>query len=532
MPKGVRRFFGCIAVMLATAVGSVFAQAPILSQPPPPALEQRRAVRSCGGLAGATLANGGTVTEASVVAGEQTPDWCRVTVEVSRPPAPNITTVWIGLPLENWNGRFLGLGGSGFMGGHPSSLAMAVPLGFAAATTDAGHAFDADGGEDQRLGAIRSGAFALGADGRLDWNSVRNFAYLGVHDMTVAGKSVTADFYGVAPRYSYFSGCSQGGRQGQSEVQRYPEDYDGVLSGAPAVNFVHFLPAGMWPQVVMNELQPIPQCKFEVARRAAIAACDSKDGIRDGLIGNPDACAFDPESLVGTETECGSMSSQDAAVIRRIWDGPRRRDGSRLWYGLDRGATFEFGAMTGGTPLQGQPSPIVNSWFRYFLTQNPDWRAANLSATAFETLFDQSVEQYTDVLDTSQPNIAAFADRGGRTIIWHGLVDSNFPSAGSIQYVDSVRRELGARRTDESLRFYLAPGVAHCRRGDGPQPVGLLEALMAWVERGQAPGALLSESRNESGELTRSRPLCPYPQRARYRGRGSIDDAANFTCGR
>lgn len=530
MPKCLELFACCFAIALASAPGPVFAQTHFLSQPSQPALAQRRAVRTCEDLARATLSDQGRVVETRVIAGEgETPDWCRVTVAVSRPPAPNITTIWIGLPLENWNGRFIGLGGSGFSGGHPSVLARAIPLGFAAATTDAGHAF-ADDSDEARFAAVESGAFALNADGRLDWNSVRNFAYLGIHDMTVAGKSITAAFYGVAPRYSYFTGCSQGGRQGLSEVQRYPEDYDGVLSGAPGINFAHFVPAGLWPQVVMNELQPVPQCKFEVARRAAITACDGEDGIRDGLIGAPYECAFDPEPLIGTETECGSITSQDAEVIRRIWDGPRRQDGSRLWYGLGHGTSFDFVARTGGTPLQSQSNPAFVSWFRYFLAQNPDWSAENLSATAFESLFEQSIEQYTDVIDTSQPNIAAFADRGGRTIIWHGSVDSAFAAAGTTQYVDSVRRELGARRTNEFLRYYVAPGVGHCRGGDGPQPVGLLEALMAWVERGQVPGALLSENRNENGEITRTRPLCPYPQRLRYRGRGSLNEASSFSC--
>jgi hypothetical protein len=312
----------------------------------------------------------------------------------------------------------------------------------------------------------------------------------------------------------------------------YPEDYDGVLSGAPAINWAHFLPAGMWPQLVMNELHPVPQCKLEAARRAAVAACDREDGVQDGLIGDINMCAFDPKALVGTQTACGVIDEQDAEVIRRIWDGPRRRDGSRLWYGLDRGATFNFAAMTGGDPLQGQPNPIVDSWFKYFLTQDPNWSVSSLTRSGFESLFDQSVEQYGDVFDTSRANIRAFADHGGRTIIWHGLADNNFTANGSIQYVDSIRRELGAQRTNDFLRFYLAPGVAHCAGGDGPQPVALLNTLMDWVERGRAPSTLMSGNRNRNGDIIRTRPLCPYPQRALYRGRGSIGDATNFRCSR
>jgi Tannase and feruloyl esterase len=499
---------------------------------PQAATDKTQAVRSCESIVGTKLTEISHVHAARVVAGTSgSPDWCRVTIRVVRPPAPNIVTVWVGLPLEDWNGRFLGLGGSGFQAGSPQGLAFATALGFAAAATDAGHPLEAVSGMNAET-SVFDGSFALDPHGRLDWNAVRNFAYLGIHDMTTTGKAVTSEFYGVSPRYSYFSGCSTGGRQGQSEVQRFPDDYDGVLSGAPAIYWTHIIPGAMWPQVVMNDIHPVAQCKFEAARRSAIAACDADDAVRDYVISEPLRCTYDPGPLVGMNTECGDIGERDAEVIRKIWDGPRRRDGSRLWYGLNRGATFDFVAMTDGTPLRGRPNEIVNSWFKYFLKQDPNWSSSSLSPSGFELLFDQSVDEFGDVFDTARTDIGAFADRGGKAIIWHGTVDNNFPAAGTIQYVDRIRHRLGARRTDQFLRFYLVPGVAHCVGGEGAQPMKLLTTLMDWVERGRTPAALIAEKRSERGERLQTRLLCPYPSRARYHGRGSNDDAQNYSCGR
>jgi hypothetical protein len=484
--------------------------------------------RSCGDLAAKTLSASTRVTNVELVEGGGRRAWCRVTVESTHPPAKNVVTSWIGLPLENWNGRFLGLGGGGFQAGIPKVLANATALGFAAAATDAGHPIVAESGPFSRTAG--DGSFALGPDGRLDWSAVRNFAHVGIHDMTVAGKAVTREFYGEHPTYAYFSGCSTGGRQGQSEVQRYPGDYDGVLSGAPAVNWAHFIPAGLWPQLVMQERRPVPECKFETVRRAAIAACDRADGVSDGVITDPAACTFDPKSTIGTHTSCGTITTEDAEVIRLIWEGPRRQDGTRLWYGLDRGATFEFGASTAGTPLAGEPNPIVYGWFQYFLKQNPQWNMSKLSHSEYEQLFDQSVEQYSEVFDTSKSDVRAYANRGGKTIIWHGLKDSNFPAAGTVQYVNSIRQVMGAARSDSFLRFYLAPGATHCGEGEGAQPFGLLEKLIIWVELGKAPQQASMETLDVDDRRMRTGLLCPYPQSATLRGNGSSRDAAAYKC--
>ncbi|HEY7640225.1 MAG TPA: tannase/feruloyl esterase family alpha/beta hydrolase [Steroidobacteraceae bacterium] len=485
---------------------------------PVPALSQVTPTRSCESFNATRVLANATVREARVVQGtDGASESCRMTIEVTNPSAPNVVTVWVELPTQHWNGRFLGLGGGGWLPGFPAALAAGASLGFATVITNAGRPYDLSI-DPQELGRmVGRNDFLLNAQGRLDWTELQNFAYRGIHEMTIVGKAVTGQFYGVQPRYAYFSGCSTGGRQGQAEVQRYPQDYDGVLSGSPAINWAHFAAAESWPLAVTREFGDVPQCKLDAAHRAAVAACDGDDGARDGLVSGVGTCRFDAKALVGTHTECGVIDAREANVIGRIWEGPRRRDGSPLWNGIDRAALIhapQAPPSKAGPFSEGEP---------------PD--ATSLSLAAFEPQFDQFVERYGAVMDTSSPDLDAFA-KHGKTILWHGVADDIIPAAGTVHYVDSIRRTLGESETDNFLRFYVAPGVKHCGGGDGPQPVALLEPLMEWVEQGRAPKAVRSENRDPAGRITRTRPLCPYPALARYRGRGSLDDAASFRCER
>ena len=226
----------------------------------------------------------------------------------------------------------MGNGGGGFSGGSANAVNGPAAQGYAAGATDTGH----EGG---------SGSFALGADGKLNWQLIRDNGHVGIHEMTVTGKALTQALYGMAPRFSYFNGCSTGGRQGLMEVQRYPQDYNGVMSGAPAINWNRLHVQQMWGAVVMNiENNPVPACKQTAATNAAIASCDALDGVTDGVIEDPNRCKFDPKALVGTSAggECGTFTEADANVIRKLWEGPRRKDGSFLWYGLPKGRSPEF----------------------------------------------------------------------------------------------------------------------------------------------------------------------------------------------
>jgi len=515
-------------------------------------------VRSCESLRSVVLPD--TTIDAAVIDpgdGRTSPS-CRVTATVSHPPAGDQIKVFIGLPVEGWNGRFQGVGGGGFSGGSANGVRAPLAAGYAAGSTDTGH----DGG---------SGSFALDAHGRLNWHAVRDNAYLGIHEMTVTGKALTEEFYGKAPRYAYFNGCSTGGRQGLSEAQRYPEDYHGILSGAPAINWPKLHVEQLWGPLVMLEAKNfVPQCKLDAATAAAVEACDTIDGVNDSVLEDPRRCTYDPKALVawrprgrgllGTSPKaCDTITEADAAVIGRIWEGPKRKDGSFLWYGLPRGAGFALSA-TGGTPLTARPLGITLDWFRYFLTQNPQWDWTTLTHASYEQLWDQSVEQFGAVFGTDNPNLSAFRDRGGKLVLWHGWADPLIYAEGTIDYYTRVQQQMGgpqkepaaatprkepaaratpskepaARATPSTtsafVRLFMAPGVGHCGGGTGPAPRNPFDSLVAWVEQGDAPETLGAVRRDEGGKIVRSRPLCQYPLVARYKGRGSTDDASSFEC--
>jgi hypothetical protein len=486
-----------------------------------PALVARNEpARSCESLTTVTLPNL-TIESATVDAGDQANgSTCRVTAISTHPPAGDKVRIFLAFPMKDWNGRFQGVGGGGFSGGNPMAIRQPAAQGFAAGSTDTGH----EGG---------SGSFALDSNGRLNWQLIRDNAYLGIHEMTVAGKALTEAFYGSAPQRSYFNGCSTGGRQGLMEAQRYPADYDGIVAGAPAINWTKLHPEQLWGSLVMNEAKNfLPMCKFSAATAAAIAACDDLDGVKDGIIDDPVKCTYDSKALVGTSSgDCSVVTEADADVIRKIWDGPRRTDGSVLWYGLPRGADFGGLSGTQGNPPVGRPNPITLEWFRYFLTQNPQWDWTTINRGSYEQLWDQSVEQFSAVIATDNPDLTRFRDRGGRILMWHGQADPLIYPGGSIDYYQRVVRQMGgAAQTEKFLQLFLAPGVGHCGGGAGPAPTAQLLTLFNWVENGRPPDRLIAARRDQSGAIVRSRPLCKYPLVARYKGKGSTDEAANFAC--
>ena len=491
---------------------------PAPSQPPPkPLIANAQPVRTCESLATVSLPN--TTIESAAV-DPNNPGICRVTAYTTHPPAGDKVRIWIGIPMSDWNGRFMGTGGGGFSGGSARGVNQPLAQGYAAGATDTGH----EG---------MSGSFALGEDGRLNWQLIRDNGHAGIHEMTVTGKALTEALYGTAPRYSYFSGCSTGGRQGLMEAQRYPQDYDGIVSGAPAINWHKLHPQQLWGPVIMNAMaNPVPGCKLTAATVAAVAACDSIDGVKDGVIGDPKRCDYDPAPLIGTSAgeSCGSFKEADATVIRKLWEGPRRQDGSFLWYGLPKGADLNALWTSRGTPPKPQPMGITVDWFRYFLAEDPKLDGNTVTRDQYERYWDQSVEQYGAVIGTDSPDLTEFRSRGGKAIVWHGWADQLISAEGTIDYYNRVVQFMGgAEKTSQFLRLFMAPGVGHCSGGSGPAPSGQQEALLAWVEEGKAPDTLLATGRSQSGG-TRSQPLCPYPLVAKYKGSGSTYDAANFVC--
>jgi hypothetical protein len=490
-----------------------------------------------------TTINSAVETPAGVVPGPlpgqpptAVPATCRAHATVTTPGRSDQIGVDMWMPLSGWNGRFQGVGGFGYTTGSPNSLAGPVAAGYSAAVTDGGH-----GGLSNQ-----TGSFALDSSGRYDWAAIQNNSYRALHDLAVVGKAVTAAFYGMQAKHAYWNGCSTGGRQGLALAQRYPDDFDGILSAAPAINAQKVAPAMLWPQLVMlRDGNVLPQCKFAAFQQAAIQACDAVgDGVVDGVIGDPLACTFDPGSLVGTTTACGTITAQDAAVVAKIVAGPRTTDGQFLWYGLTWGASFSalpFGLANTVPPPSGTtqaPFQVALAHLGTWVQQTPpvgppfngtwDWRTTTYDQ--YDQLFQQSVELFSDVSGTDDLDLSAFKEAGGKVVIWHGLADQLVFPQGSIEYYRRVQDLLGKGKTRKFARLFLAPGVAHCSGGSGPQPDDPLAAVIEWVENGKAPKTLNGVVRNSSGVPTQTRPICMYPSLAVYGGNGSADSAATFKC--
>ncbi len=454
------------------------------------------------------------------------PAFCDVALTRTNPPSHHEVHLEVWLPLTTWNSRFQGVGGGGFVAGISyRALVAALRGGYATASTDTGHPASQE-----------DGSFVLRQDGTLDQAAITDFAYRAVHEMTVAGKEVTTRFYGSAAHHAYFTGCSMGGRQGLTEAQRYPHDYDGIVAGAPAVNFPRLSAAQLWPQFVMLRTGDfIPRCKFQAFQSAVTARCDGLDGVTDGVLGNPAACRFDPRSMVGTATPCGTITRTDAAVVEQIWRGPRQRTGEGshfLWYGPEPGTILSYLAASDGSA--GSPLYIAESWFRYWLTQDPSFDWTTLTTDTYERLFAHGVDTF-GVLASHDPDLRAFRAAGGKLVIWAGLADPVIPPQGSVRYYDDVVRHSGGQHaTGTYARLFLAPGAGHCGATPGtigPVPADPLGSLTSWVEHGVPPQSI-EATRTDGGTVLQSRPVCVYPLIARYDGHGSTDDAANFYCAR
>jgi Tannase and feruloyl esterase len=478
-----------------------------------------RPARTCESLASVHLPHTTMVSATLVAATASVPAHCAIQLVVTNPPANDQVRVGVWLPTETWNGRFQGTGGGGFIGGFPGAApAAALQAGYAAAATDAGHtSFD--------------GSFALNPDRTLNWQLIADFGYLGIHEMTVAAKTLVEQFYGTSGFYSYFNGCSTGGRQGLMEAQRYPTDYDGIAAASPAVNWTKFHPAQFWGQLQMMIAGNIlPQCKLAAATQAAITACDPRDGLTDGVIGEWQACRFDARTLIGTTTDCGTITASDADLINKMWQGPRDADGNVLWYGLEPGTNLS--ALNNTANGVGLPFSIGLDWIRYFLLQNPGWTwPENVTYDKYLLLFQQSVLQYQAVIATDDPDLSAFRDAGGKVVFWHGTADQLIFFRGSVDYYQRLEAAMGgAKKTQKFARFFVAPGVEHCGGGQGAAPTDALDAVVRWVERGKAPSQLSGQRTDPAGNVLLTRPVCQYPAVARYKGHGNLTEAKNFAC--
>lgn len=475
----------------------------------------------------------------SLPAKERPIDFCNVTVTYTHPGWNDAVHVYVWLPLDerDWNGRFFGAGGGGWMAGAEGGLAPAVSKGYAAAMTDSGHLLVGAG-----LEAAADASWLLHEPGVVNLPLLYDNAYVSMDDMTKLAKQVVESFYGRSAQYSYWGGCSTGGRQGMVQAQRFPENYDGILSIAPSMNWVSFLVAELWPQVVMNELgvHP-PTCELHAITAAAIEACDELDGVKDGLVSAHGQCAFDPATLVGTQIDCDGkphrITSEAATIAAETWQGPRNAAGAIEWPGLSHEASFympeigPFGGLvqtdcpptspTDGKKCSGVPFVMSASYIKYLLAKDPAFDVGAVTRKDFFWLLHQSRQEWGSVLDTAYPDLSTFKAAGGKMLHWHGIADQLIPVNGSKDYYTRV--EALDPDVRDFYRYFEVPGVTHCQGGPGYFPATALESLVKWVEEGEAPGSI----EGVLGDV--KRPICAWPLVAVYKG-GDVDEAESFEC--
>ena len=456
-------------------------------------------------------------------------DICNVDIVLSHLDANDSVKIKVWLPTTGWNGRFIGTGGSGYAAGlFEYNLAPVVALGYAAASTDAGLSGD----------PYSPALWALDAHGNLNEDLLLNFASRSVHDMAVAGKAVATQFYGKTPRKSYWNGCSTGGRQGLTAAQTYPDDFDGIVAGAPAIDWARYVVAEQWPQVVMREAGTyVSPCVLEAFTNASTAACDSLDYAADGVVSNPGLCAFNSSSLIGTVVQCGghseTITKADAAVLNQIVAGPT----GPLYphrYALNLGASLIALAnntiSVNGT-RSGLPFFVNDAWIKYFVKKDPKFDTTTIGFSAFQEIFNQSQQEYGNIIGSYNPDLSAFQAAGGKAIVWHGLADQLIFPADTIAYHQNVQKAIGNVSTTAGFyRTFLAPGVDHCGAGPGPGPVPTdpLAAIVAWVEQGKAPDVLKAQKVKADGTVL-ARDICAFPLRSRYRS-GDVNLASSYVC--
>ncbi len=384
------------------------------------------------------------------------PAWCDINVVVTHPGANDTVHIKISLPQDatNWNGRFQATGGSAYLAGDisDSSIALisAVKAGYVGAATDAGVKTSTDA------------SWGLNPDGSLNTALLTNFASRSVHDMAVIGKDMTDKFYQRPAAYSYFTGCSTGGRQGYAEAQNYPTDFQGILANAPAIDWNRFEIATLWSQAVYNEEKVAPTtCELNAFNSAVIAACDTLDGVKDGVIADPQECKWDARKLVGTTVVCDgktlTITKALADAVDKIWAGPTTTSGKKLWFGQNKGSLFDF------IDAYNSPFAVPALWAQYFVTKDPSFNPRTLTYASFKKLFNSATKQFDSIIGDNTPNLTTFAKSGGKLLTWQGQSDQLIPTQGTVYYREKVNAVYGGNaKVDNFYRLFLLPGVDHC----------------------------------------------------------------------
>jgi len=437
----------------------------------------------------------------------QVPAHCRVSA-ILQPSADSHIEMELWMPVENWNGKFLAVGNGGWAGNiETGAMAAGLARGYATASNDTGH-----------KGA--SASFAVGHPEKLT-----DFGYRAMHEMAIQSKALIQAFYNRPPQLSYYQGCSTGGRQGLMEAQRYPADFDAIIAGAPVHNMIHLNIQSVARQVELlrEPSSIIPESKMTLLANAVVAACDQKDGVKDNIISDPQMCKFDPQTLVcktGDAADC--LTPAQVGAAKKAYAPVKTKAGKTVYPGSSPGFESGYRMPTPGTPL----NPLFADMPRYVGHQDPNW-----DFMTFDLDTDLALAlKNAAYLEATDPNLADFKARGGKLLLYHGWADPGPAPENTINYVSAVADKLGGNKIDDWMRLFLMPGMGHCRGGIGPDQADFLGAIEAWREKGIAPSQIVASRNATAGRTAMTRPLCPYPQVAKYTGTGSTDDAKNFMC--
>ena len=492
---------------------------------------------SCAELASQRLPNTTIRTAEAVSSGSFTPPgsrnaitnlppFCRVAGEIAPTRDSHILfEAW--LPLQTWNGRFSGVGNGGWAGSIPfGGLAEQIRRNNASASTNTGH--------EDRPGADMA-RFAFDYPEQLI-----DFAYRSYHETTLQAKALVRALYGKPPERSYWIGCSSGGYEGLMEAQRFPADYDAIVAGAPANNWTRLM-AGDLDAILAtfkDSRNNLPSSALGLLYRGVLAACDGADGVVDGVLDDPRRCRFDPSALKCEPNQAPGTCLTPAQVeaARRVYGGLKDpTTGAQLYPGLAPGSEPFWPNRDVSSPFT---IPIAHYKWLVFADPNWDWRTFQFSDPAGYQAFRKGESAFAPILNATDPNLGEFRRRGGKLLQYHGWSDQLIAAQNSIDYYESVLSFFGAARQDRPAvlkdvrsfyRLFMAPGMGHCFGGTGPNAFDMQTALERWLEQGIAPDAVVA-THSINGVVDRSRPLCPYPQVAIYKGSGDTNDAANFSC--
>ena len=465
------------------------------------------AAGSCEGLLSLKLP-ATEITSAKMQPASAAPESCRVAATL-RPTSDSEIKMELWMPSSGWNGKYQAVGNGAFNGNIATGpMTTALTRGYATSSTDGGHT----GG---------GAAWALGHP-----EKVIDFGYRAMHETAETSKKIITAYYGGAPKYSYFNGCSAGGRQGMKAAQRFPADFNGIIAGSPGLDWT-----GRASQAVRiakrlesNEAARLGAPQQALLHSAVVAACDLMDGVKDGVLENPRRCTFDPGVLECKGADAAScLTAPQVETARMIYSSAVNSKTKRPVHGLERGS--ELGWTDLGWTASARATGLDQ--FRFLVFGDPAWDIQKFNVETDIAL----AEERNEAINALDPNLTPFFSAGGKLISYHGWSDPQIAPAGVTQYYDRVLEVSGGKaNVDKSYRLFMAPGMGHCTGGEGPNTFDMLTALERWVEGGVAPDQITASISRPAAKLERSRPLCPYPQVAVYKGTGSTDDASNFAC--